>query len=930
MKRLFERISEFTKSRIFIMLSGVFVLFTFIVIRLFVLQIVHGETYQQDLKTSIMQNITIPASRGMIYDRYGRPLAVNEAAFSIKFDDSVTVPLANRSKSVLDFVKSNGDKIADTLPITKTTPRSFTFASEEEETAWKQSIGLGKKQLKYTADELYEYFLEEYQVPDGLTEDEERKFINLSISCSDKNLMILSLIDILNANGETISDDLPISQTKPYEFLFDGNESKEQSFKQSIAMDEEQYGYTADETVEYLIDFFEIPQCLSDDIKRDAIAIRYSLYLMRYRKYQPITVAINVKDETVASIEENNGKFPGVTIYTDSLREYPDGEYFSNIIGYIGKINDTEYEKFKEYGYTANDIIGKIGVENLYELDLRGEDGESLVEVDASGRRINTIETKEPVSGSNVFLTIDKKLQIAAYDYLEEALAQTLINKLQAVSSKDNPISLKELFISMVNSNNISLSKIYSAQDGVSKNIYDMIKEQYPDFDTTSEDASDTAKLVITSGIETGAISTRDMTLLLFEQGTLTGDEEYINSIKNGSRSPLSVIIEKLESRELHPYQTNLDPCTGSVVVSSVDTGEVLALVTYPSYDSNRLVNNFDNEYYNQLLNDPTTPLVNRPLKQKKAPGSTFKMVTAIAGLETGVISPLSTIRDLGSFTKAGTPYAKCWSYTSGYTHGFINVSEALEVSCNYFFYETAYRLGNSDEGTTEEGIAKLNEYMEAFGLNTVSGIELEESESNMASPEYKEETIKWQNPDATTSQTRWTDGDTIRAAIGQSVNNFTPAVMTKYIATLANGGTRYKYHIIDKVQASNGEVTLQKEPEIEQQIEIAQENLEAVYEGMLLVTNGPKGTLRTVFRDFPVNVAAKSGTAQESLSRSSHTWFVGFAPYEDPQIAVTVMIPFGEASTSPAAVVGRNIIGEYMGLNYTPENSYMDVSLAE
>ena len=149
MKRLFERISEFTKSRIFIMLSGVFVLFTFIVIRLFVLQIVHGETYQQDLKTSIMQNITIPASRGMIYDRYGRPLAVNEAAFSIKFDDSVTVPLANRSKSVLDFVKSNGDKIADTLPITKTTPRSFTFASEEEETAWKQSIGLGKKQLKY-------------------------------------------------------------------------------------------------------------------------------------------------------------------------------------------------------------------------------------------------------------------------------------------------------------------------------------------------------------------------------------------------------------------------------------------------------------------------------------------------------------------------------------------------------------------------------------------------------------------------------------------------------------------------------------------------------------------------------------------------------------------------------------------------------------
>ena len=304
-------------------------------------------------------------------------------------------------------------------------------------------------------------------------------------------------------------------------------------------------------------------------------------------------------------------------------------------------------------------------------------------------------------------------------------------------------------------------------------------------------------------------------------------------------------------------------------------------------------------------------------------------MITAVTGLETGVITPSGLIRDLGKFTKAGTPYPKCWIYPGG-THMNINVSHALEVSCNYFFYETAFRLGNSQEGTTRQAIDTLNEYMEGFGLNSPTGIEIEETDSRMASPEYKEETIKWQNPDATTSQTRWTDGDTIRAAIGQSVNNYTPAVMTKYIATLANGGTRYKYHVIDKVETSSGQVSEQKSPEIEQQMQISESTLQAVYDGMLLVTSGSKGTLRNIFRDFPVNVAAKSGTAQENLSRSSHTWFVGFAPYEDPQIAVTVMIPFGEASSSPAAVVGREIIGEYMGLNYTPENSYMDVELAQ
>ena len=317
---------------------------------------------------------------------------------------------------------------------------------------------------------------------------------------------------------------------------------------------------------------------------------------------------------------------------------------------------------------------------------------------------------------------------------------------------------------------------------------------------------------------------------------------------------------------------------------------------------------------------------------QKKAPGSTLKMVTAVAALETGIITPEQTIKDEGLFTKAGTPYARCMIYSlSGSTHGYVNVSHALEVSCNYFFYDVSYMLGGeTDDPTSLKGITILNEYYDAFGLNSPTGMEIGENPPSMASPSYKEEIMKWQNPEATPSQTRWTSGDTIRAAIGQSVNSFSAASMNKYIATLANGGTRYKMHLIDKVKSADGSVTQQTEEVVENIMEIDRENLDAVYEGMRLVTQGSKGTLRNVFKDFPIDVAAKSGTAEENKNNSSHSWFVGFAPYDNPQIAVTVMIPFGDVSGSPAAVTARNIIGEYMGLNYEPTGGYMENYLTE
>ncbi|MGL4790755.1 MAG: hypothetical protein ACRCW1_05025, partial [Anaerotignaceae bacterium] len=301
MKSYLERFKEVITSRLFVMLISIIFLFSIVSAKLFTLQIVNGEQYLQDLKASILQELTIPASRGIIYDRYGRPLATNQVAFSLKVDDSIKISFSNKNKVIADLIEKYEDDdltITDNLPISQTRPYAFTFSTKEEENAWKTSIGLTtKKNLAMTAEEVLEYLYNKFEVQNITSEVEKRKAVSLALTCSDKNLMLLYLLQILNESGETLVDDLPISLTQPYVFLFDGNENKEQSFKKdSISMRGEQLSYNANETMEYLYTLFEIPANLSEQTKRNLVSIRYSLYLMRYRKYQPVTVALNISD----------------------------------------------------------------------------------------------------------------------------------------------------------------------------------------------------------------------------------------------------------------------------------------------------------------------------------------------------------------------------------------------------------------------------------------------------------------------------------------------------------------------------------------------------------------------------------------------------------------------------------------------------------
>ncbi len=330
------------------------------------------------------------------------------------------------------------------------------------------------------------------------------------------------------------------------------------------------------------------------------------------------------------------------------------------------------------------------------------------------------------------------------------------------------------------------------------------------------------------------------------------------------------------------------DAYSGAAIAVDVKTGAVLAIASYPSYEPSTYTEN-----YNELLKDETNPLFNRALNGAYTPGSTFKPLTAIAALEEGVVTPTSTINCEGVYEYYAPSYRPtCLIWKSGRTHGPLNVSEAIGVSCNYYFYEAGRRVG----------IEKLEEYAKKFGLGEKTGIELSEATGIVAGPTYRESV-----------GLSWYPGDTLQAAIGQSDNMYTPAQLASYVATILNKGTRYSLHIVKEIREYDTDnLVYQTKPKVLSENRISDSTFEAVKDGMRRVTGD--GTASAVFEDFPVEVGGKTGTAEVGKG-SDNVLFVGFAPYDNPQIAVAVVIEHG-ASSRYAARIGKDMFASFLGFN--------------
>lgn len=916
-------------SRVFVLVICFVTLCAMLLYRVFVLQIVHGEEYMDNFKLKIRKERSIASTRGNIYDRDGDLLAYNELAYNVTIEDvyesgsDKNQKLNETISNLVDIIEKNGDKIINDFNIVLEKDGSFQFTVD------------GKQKERFLAD-VY-----------GCDTVEKLSYSQKS-STPDEVIAYLA-------------------GTKRYAIGTYAEPDNKDSFVAGEGM-----------TKEKLLKI---------------ITIRYAMSANSYQKYIATTVASGVNEKTVAVVMENSDILEGVSIAEDRMRKYDDSVYFSHILGYTGKISQDELAELSKENdsYAATDTIGKAGIEQVMETSLQGKKGSEIMYVDNLGKVIEITERKEPTAGNDLYLTIDKDLQKAVYNILEQKIAGILVSKLDNVkdtgtaSSSNIRIPIYDVYYALINNNIINIShfeeknaqpaeqEVYKSyvkrKNEIFEQLYGELTEKRTPYQELPEeyqvyesyivtmlesaskgilvssqiDASDEiyqawkteesislaeylnhaiamnwidvtkigldakyasseeiyAQLVKTifEGLDNNAefskrlyhymilddiLTGKQICSLLLEQGVVEVPESREQELLSGRISAYSFMLELIENLDITPAQLALDPCSGSCVVTDVNSGEVLALVTYPGYDTNRLANTIDSDYYNQLQNDLSKPMWNYATQQKSAPGSTFKIVSAIAGMEEGVIGVGEKIGCYGAFEKI-TPSPRCWINASGGSHGLLDVSGAIENSCNNFFYEVGYRLGSiGGLYDSERGLEKLAEYADLFGLTETSGVEITESEPELSGI------------------------DSVRSAIGQGTNNLTTVGLARYVTTIANSGVCYQLSLLDKLTDNSGNILEDYTPEVRNRIELPAYEWNAVHRGMRRVVER-----MSYYNDMPVTVAGKTGTAQENRNRANHALFIGYAPYEKPEIAVATRVAFGYNSAY-AAEITRDVFRYY------------------
>lgn len=910
-----ESIIEHVKHRLFVVTVLFLVLFGILIYRLFDLQIVNGEKYQESFTYKSVKTVAVKATRGNIYDCNGKLLAYNEASYTLSY-------------------------ISGT---------DLTEAAAAKET---------------TSNEL-------------------------------RNDIVYKTILILEQNGDKMSVSLPLKLTsKGFEFTVSGNTLN--TFLMNVygassvdSLTEEQASSTADDIFKYMRgkDLFNISETYSDEAALKILAVRYEIWLNRYQQYMSVQLADGISEESYAAIKENSDELLGMEVSVESHRVYNDSVYFAQIIGYIGNISNEELEKYNETlddseKYGANDMVGKMGLESEFESYLRGKDGYQKMYVDNMGKVIEVIDSKDPVAGNDIYLTIDSDLQKYCYNALETEIASILLAHIKNVttSTDKDDIPITDVYFALFDNNVISIddlaakdaseleqsvnSYFQSAKQNTLSRLDDILNVshtplhdltlQYQDYmeficEQLSEmgiynpskiDKSDAAyvsyinnsislceylkyaisqgaidisgistksdyydtdeiynvlteyilkefenntsfdKLVFKYMIISGELTGSQVINLLYDQGILNmaTDADY-SDYKAGVMGSYDFICKKIKNLEITPAMLALDPCSGSIVVTNPNNGTVKAMTSYPSYDNNRLTNMIDADYYSKITTDKTTPMYSRATMQQTAPGSTFKMITAFAGMNESVIGVNDVIQTKGYFDKTETP-AKCWIYPSA--HGTIGISKAIEESCNYFFYELGYRMATKDTGTYSDitGVERLQKYAGMFGFDSTSGIELPESKPQIS------------------------DADSIRTAIGQGTNNFTATQLARYVTTLANSGTCYDLSLVSEIKDIDGNVVYKNEHKVQNQLDFPVEQWNVVRQGMRQVVSVHTSS-SALINQINVAVAGKTGTAQQSEARPNHALFVSFAPYENPEVTVTSVIPFGYSSGNAVELSG-------------------------
>ncbi len=900
-------LKKFFSSRLFVLAAVFIVFFGIILARIFTLQVVNGKSYQENFSLKIQMKQPINAARGNIYDKNGKLLAYNELAYSISINDSTTYSSTKEKNKavnaelaeILTVLKNNGETLNNDFKIDRKKDGTYSFNVSGSSLNRFRADVFGKS----SADDL------EYDKDTG--------------------------IDEANATAEQIMEYLMGKDNFGISSKYDGD----LAYRIVVV----RYAMLGNRFARY---------------KEVKIATDVSDKTVAYvNEHMDTLSGISVNEDMIRKYNYSE-YFSSIIGYTGPISE---SEY-------------TALHK-KNKDYTQNDTVGKAGMEQYYETYLRGKNGEQKFYIDNVGRISEIISSTDSVAGDDLYLSIDADLQKATYLALQNEIAaivysniksgeipindvytaligNSVINtehfsKVKASDTEKNVLSVfksrqkttlgkikQELtsspealntmsdevldeftyIISMLKDDQVLLKNEIDTSDSVyqkwknqkispkeylsyciTQHWIDIsqlnVDEKYAD-STEVYDAlckyilknikTDTefSKIIYQYMITRGEISPRQLCLILFDQGVLDYDDATVNKLKNGSLSPRDFLMKKIYNIEITPAQLALEPCTGSCVVTDEKTGEILAMVSYPGYDSNKLANGVDSEYFASLQHDKSSPLLNYATQQKTAPGSTFKLVSATAGLAENVITTSDQIRCTGIYNDISNK-PKCWIYPG--SHGLDNVSEAIRDSCNVFFYTVGNRLAQKKTGSYNDanGIDLIQKYAHIYGLDQKTGLEISESKSSVAT-KYP-----------------------VMAAIGQSDNNYTTVALSRYVTAVASG-KKYNYQLMNKIVDADGKTVKKYKADYEDISDtLTSSQWDAIHSGMREVVS-----TMDRFQGFDIPVAGKTGTAQQT-GHANHGLFVGYAPYDDPEITIAVRIANGYSSHN-AATAARNVISYY------------------
>lgn len=921
-------------SRFFV-IEAVFLLMLFILLkRMYQLQIIDGKTYAENFQQKITRTLKTKAARGNIYDCKGRILASDKMIYTITMVDSGEYK-TNRERQLtlngiiyhlLERLHQNEEELNNEMKIRLDENGTYVYTAEGTALErFKADIygvsnpkDMTKEQREIDAEKMIQYLAGNdkfalYGEGNQSYSEEELKAFGLEQQYSKEQVLemigiryMLSLNAYRKYQSITIARDI---SEKTMAYILENS-----ALLLGVKVEEDwERVYEGGEAFSHILGY--VGKISSEELQRlhtenreyttDSIVGKSGIEQYMEKELQGTEgekrVVVNNVGKVIGDYktirESSAGKDISLTIDKDlQIAAYKILE--QNIAGivYNNLINAKEFDKAMVRDTTEIRIPVYDVYNALVQNDVINLDSIMLSDAGKLERKIaGKLNEKEESVLKRVRIELEKgttpykKLSKEMKEYAKFIVSESGILEKEKIDNKDSvyvswqekgEVSLKKFLYHAIEKNWINVELVNSEQEYYTQDeIYALLVEKIC---KCLQENTDIKKTMFYYLLLSDGVSGKEVCQLLYEQGVLSEDEDY-KKLKEGQMDAFSFIKKKIKNLEINPAQLALDPCSGSAVIIQAGTGKVLACVTYPGYDNNRLANEMDSEYYYKLVQDKSLPLYNRATQQMTAPGSTLKPITIIAGLQEKVISSTTSLFCDGVFDEV-RPSLRCWKHSG---HGKVpNAATAIRYSCNDYLCEISYYLGKKGrrEYDDNQALYYLQKYAKLFDLDKKSGIEIVESSPHI------------------------TDSYGIPSAIGQGTHNYTTVQLARYINTLASKGNSFSLSVIKGIEDNNGKMEEQSSV-LESRVTLSDNIWNTVSKGMVQFAQN-----NTILKEMQLNIAGKTGTAQETKNRPDHALFIGYAPVEKPEISVAVRIANGYSSSN-AVYVGRDIMNYYFEL---------------